>query len=308
MSHANEEDDGIDLTKFDAIVDKSLSEGTLKIYNNKLKRIRDVLLVPDEHEAEGSDDDDSDSEDETERPRKIAKNIEDISARRLLKFIEEESEHASGESKTASVPEAYRNALMYYYRKNNITPIPVEIEVTLAKFIKGVRNEYAAGRRDGTHKATEGKDVLDFETYEQICFASMKDGNFNGHLYMILMWNMASRSDNAQALNYQSLKWSGDCITVTIEKSKAKQAGAMRRMYPRISSCIRSLRLCGVKFCKLPKCDHWYSNAKAADLRANPRTCIATIQGLYLLVLAAPPLSSPLCSCRRLSKSVVMPM
>ena len=221
-------DDGIDLTKFDAIAEKSLSDGTRKIYRNKLKRIREVLLVPDDPD-DPEDPDTSDSEEEAnEEAVKGPQEIEDINPRKLLKFIEEESEHASGESKTASTPEAYRNALMFYYRKHNIKPIPVEIEVHLAKFIKGVRNMYAAGRRDGTHKATEGKDVLDFSTYEQICLASMTDGNFNGHLYMILMWNMASRSDNAQALNYQSLSWTGDCITVTIEKSKARQAGAMR--------------------------------------------------------------------------------
>lgn len=190
-------DGDINLDSFEAIASSSLSSNTTRIYNNKLKRIRDELIVGDENM-------DSDAD------------IKDINPKKLLQFVEKESKHNDGKLKTHGTPEAFRNALMYYYRKHNLE-IPHEIEVKLAKFVKGVRNLYAAGRQNGTYKATEGKDVLDFQTYEDICAASLKAGYCDGHLYMILMWNMTCRSNNAESLNCASIQWSGDCMTVTIE-------------------------------------------------------------------------------------------
>lgn len=196
-----------DLTTFYEMVDNSLSERTRGLYNNRLKRVRNALKEPGMDESDVV--------------------LEDIPARKVLKFVESESLHPNGKLKSASTPDGYRSALVYYFYKKHKT-LPREITVDLQKFVKGIKSKIAEGRRSGEYRATEGRDVLSFETLVDICRATIADEYTDGHLFLLFSWALTCRSDTTQNINFSCLRWDGDCITVVIPKSKTLQQGAMR--------------------------------------------------------------------------------
>ncbi len=196
-----------DLTTFYEMVDNSLSERTRGLYNNRLKRVRNALKDPGMAEADVV--------------------LEDVPPRKVLKFVESESLHPNGKLKSASTPDGYRSALVYYYYKKQKT-LPQEIAVDLQKFVKGIKSKIAEGRRSGEYKATEGRDVLSFETLKAVCKATIADDYCDGHLFMLFSWALTCRSDTTRNMNFSCLRWDGDCITAVIPKSKTLQQGAMR--------------------------------------------------------------------------------
>lgn len=196
-----------DLTSFYAMVDNSLSQNTRTSYNNRLKRIRSALKEPHQEESDVA--------------------LEELPAKKILKFVEDESVHPNGKLKSASTPDGYRSALVYHFYKTH-KDLPREISIDLQKFVKGVKGKIAEGRRSGEYKATEGRDVLSFETLREVCKATIADDYSDGHLFLLFSWALTCRSDTTQNINFSCIRWDSDCITVVIPKSKTMQQGAMR--------------------------------------------------------------------------------
>jgi len=203
---------GANLSKFEATRARKLSPKTLKIYELRLARIRRWWSEAKSIEIEDV-------------------SIEAIDGDQLKEFIANEAVHQTGKKagamKSTSGTESYRNALVYYYRTNELA-VPKHIDIDIAEFMKGHRRDIADARRDGTYATTEGKDCLEFDGFSRICKATIADKYLEGHLFFILCWNMTCRAESVAHLNMQSIKWSQDCLCITIPKDKTHQQGANR--------------------------------------------------------------------------------
>ena len=93
--------------------------------------------------------------------------VESLHENEVLNFISKDSLKEDGSLKSASTPEAYRSALLHYFQSQNL-PVPHNYKVVLNNFVKGHKANVATARQDGTMKATEGKDAIDFSTYKEL--------------------------------------------------------------------------------------------------------------------------------------------
>lgn len=99
--------------------------------------------------------------------------LEDINPEEVLVFITSQCKTKEGKSKSVSVPEAYRSSILYYYRSvinRDDHLIPREYLVGLSNFVKGMRNHIADERQAGNYKTTEGKEAVEFEQLQRLCF------------------------------------------------------------------------------------------------------------------------------------------
>ena len=198
-----------ELDGYNKTCENSLKPNTVKKYERCLKRIRENFAYED-------DDDES-------------VQIIDVDVRDILRYIHKESiDPVTKQPKSASLVESYRSALVYYYKEVARVAVPPEIDSGLQKYVKGRKQEIAVLRQRGRYKATEGKDVLIYQQYKALMEGTAGDICKEGRLFAILCWNMTCRGETAVNLNYKSIKWAGDCLRITIERSKTQQAGAER--------------------------------------------------------------------------------
>jgi len=189
--------------RFDATVAASKSDKTRAIYNRMIKRLQKGLNVAEDA------------------------SVESLCENEVLNFISSDSVKEDGTLKSASTPEAYRSALLHHFRSRNL-PVPHNYEVVLNNFVKGHKANVASARLDGTMKATEGKDAIDFRTYKELSRRAWSTKSVDDALFFVLAWNMSCRATSANSVNLSHIQWREDCLFLTIPKSKTTQRGAQR--------------------------------------------------------------------------------
>lgn len=210
MSSDSETDTVIDEVvldgRFDATVAASQSKQTRAIYTRMLSRLRKGLSVAEDVP------------------------VESLCETAVLNFITSDSVKEDGTLKSGSTPEAYRSALLHYFRNVIDTEVPHMYAVVLNKFVKGHKANVATARLDGTMKATEGKDAIDFRTFKELSYRAWTLASVDDALFFVLAWNMSCRAGSANDLNLSHIQWREDCLYLTIPKSKTLQRGAQRGM------------------------------------------------------------------------------
>lgn len=192
--------------RFDATVAASKSKKTRAIYNRMLNRLRRGLGVAEDVP------------------------VESLNEVLVLNFIMSDSVKKDGTLKSSSTPEAYRSALLHHFRTTIGKDVPRNYEVVLNRFVKGHKSNVATARLDGTMKATEGKDAIDFRTFKELSTRAWIKATVEDALFFVLAWNMSCRAGSANDLNLSHIQWREDCLYLTIPKSKTLQRGAQRGM------------------------------------------------------------------------------
>jgi len=191
--------------RFDSTVAASKSAKTRASYKRRLNRLRKGLSVADD-EA-----------------------VENLCETAVLNFISNDSIKADGTMKSGSIPEGYRSALLHHFKSNNLL-VPHSYQVTLNNFVKGHKANIASARLNGTMKATEGKDAIDFRTFKELSHRAWTTKAVDDALFFVLAWNMSCRAGSANDLNFSHIQWREDCLHLTVPKSKTNQRGAQRGM------------------------------------------------------------------------------
>ena len=106
-----------------------------------------------------------------------------------------------------------------------------QFKASIKAFLTGVKKDIADQRMAGTRKATVGKQPMGFEAYVEMATAFMRQSRgvnckrFSfAHVYLVLTWNLACRTENTAKMNLRHLVWQQDCLIITLPKSKTDQA------------------------------------------------------------------------------------
>jgi hypothetical protein len=126
--------------------------------------------------------------------------------------------------KSFSTPEGYRSALVNMYKSVNVS-LPEIFGNELKDYFKGYRNEIATKKLNGEMKAIEGKDGFSHTQYKTLCEIAFRSNSYMKHLFLVISWNLMTRSKSTSNIHLDHLKWIDDCIVFNIPKDKSHLAG-----------------------------------------------------------------------------------
>jgi hypothetical protein len=143
-------------------------------------------------------------------------------------FFEFIAKHKSGKKndqfKSFSTQDGYRSALVNLFKENKY-PVPQFFNGKLKDYFKGYRNQIADLKLNGELKAFEGKSVLSQTQYKTLCNLSFCCNSYMMHLFLVISWNLMTRSKSTTNIHFDHMKWYNDCIAFNIPKDKAHQSG-----------------------------------------------------------------------------------
>lgn len=157
-----------------------------------LKRFARSLMLKEEDEEEGELDDEADNGDGFEDDRTAVTHTTYRS-------------NSSGKTTQQRVGSAtmgnYLSALTYLYKENGIADAEASrlTRGILKKCLTGLKRDTSQRRQDGDLQALEGKAPLTFVGYTLICHYALEEKNRRSSfcwLYVMLCWNLVSRSNN----------------------------------------------------------------------------------------------------------------
>ena len=105
----------------------------------------------------------------------------------------------------------------------------------LSKYKKGTRRMSAKERKKHGLRTTEGKKHLPFKGYvrlAEILFKSENKEYIQAHTFLVLDWNMMSRSESVIESNIDLISQQKDCINIDLGKTKCDQEGLKYVDYP----------------------------------------------------------------------------
>jgi len=195
------------------VLSRQLSAATKKAYESKLRAFRTWLRSNEETATVAND--------QTIDTSRIA-------AQHVVDFMS--ATYGTGKSESTYV--SVVSAVKYLMGAQRVV-VTSEFKQALARYIKGMKKIMADQRRLGTRSCLVGKEPLSFAAYQEICKRLLEGAtgryascNTFALAFLTLSWNLVCRSESTQAINIRNMTWSGDCMKVTIAKSKTDQAGA----------------------------------------------------------------------------------
>ena len=128
--------------------------------------------------------------------------------------------------KSKSTSDANRSALVWYCTQHSIN-IDV-FRVQSMEFIRGVSNQRAQMKESGQIQVKAGKDVLTIDGYRSLCLIALRSKHYSAFLFVVLAWNLMTRSVTTASLRISHFAWGGDCIKVNWGgKHKSDQSGEL---------------------------------------------------------------------------------
>ncbi|KAH9081282.1 hypothetical protein LEN26_021403 [Aphanomyces euteiches] len=166
----------------------------------------------------------------------------------FLQFLVWTVNHKSIEISTLN---GHRSAIRSLYKNQRIS-LPEEFGEDIREVFSGLRRAKAHELQSGD-KGFTGKRPLTFSNFEKLALDTMLmfDGGFT-HLFLLLSWNLMSRSKSTETIRFEHISCENDSIVVC-HKTKTSQEGTKN---------------------KDPR--HCYSNP------FNPQVCLFLALGIYL--------------------------
>ena len=140
----------------------------------------------------------------------------------LFEYISRESHSQDGSLKNFSTPEGIHSMIVYIYGIKDFA-IPEAFKKNWLSFAKGYRNDEAREKTDG--HVTKGSDKLNFEQYKGLALLAAGSNFFHCHAFLLLGWNLMSRSGTTGLVKYKHLSMDGDHINVEVPSSKGDPSG-----------------------------------------------------------------------------------
>jgi hypothetical protein len=125
-----------------------------------------------------------------------------------------------------------KSALIHLYRMSK-HDIPSDFADNLKIFMKVMKRTVAAKKMEDGDSGIVGKKKMDFKVYEMICELFLKEEGEEylfARCFLILDWNLMSRSDNIVHAHLFHITWEDDCLVFHFAKAKwTRQGGTVIR-------------------------------------------------------------------------------
>jgi integrase len=218
-----EEDEDIGgLARAKVIIDKRISTSTRKGYDSHIKKLVKWLKI---HHA-----DQVVTINGFERPRiPLPRDV-------LMQFLGDAPRlDRNGRLKAAdkapianSTMNGIASAINDLYREAKIEmDQATRIEVT--SLMRGYKRTIADEKLAGRMKVFEGKRPITFRGYAMLAKYALKSQEKDSvfaHLYIVLCWNLFSRSNSIANIMYNHIEWKEDALMITTPKHKGDQEGS----------------------------------------------------------------------------------
>jgi hypothetical protein len=150
---------------------------------------------------------------------------------------------------SASSLSGYRSALLWYYEQNNHIPTQAESKF-MSDCYHGYMKRVAIKKQRGIMDQEEGMTGFSFRGYCDLAtyFMSMKpwtSGLFSW-CYLVLSWNLLSRTETVSKLMLAHFTWVEDCMVVSVAKHKSDQTGEGVRISKHIYANPTNPSICPV--------------------------------------------------------------
>ena len=135
--------------------------------------------------------------------------------------------HASGEMFTFSAYNTHRAALTNLFKKYDYTPSR-GFQKKLSELFKGLKRTLAKRIQEDGLRVDVGKKPLEFDLYvflnKMLLKHSSKDFTFV-RLFLLLSWNLMSRSSNTVHIKFAHLDWHEDALHIHFAHQKTTRSG-----------------------------------------------------------------------------------
>ena len=132
-----------------------------------------------------------------------------------------------GSSLGVSSYDQAKSALVHLYRMSKYD-MSSDFADNLKMFMKGMKRTVAAKKMENGDSGIVGKKKMDFKVYEKICELFLKEEGEEflfARCFLVLEWNLMSRSDNIVHAHLFHITWEDDCLAFRFAKSKTDQTG-----------------------------------------------------------------------------------
>ena len=140
------------------------------------------------------------------------------------------ADQVDGKVKAAATVDGYCTVLKYYYRAAGFF-IDAELANFFKNFHEGYKRIVARKKEAGIMKNYEGKVAVTYVIYCALAkvalFAASERTQFSSfvHLYLVLCWNLFSRSCSVSSLRTHHCKWVNDSLVIDMSVQKGDQTG-----------------------------------------------------------------------------------
>ena len=113
-------------------------------------------------------------------------------------------------------------SVMSVLEKQELSNLMVSLKKTIQK-----------ERRDLSLKTTEGKDIMNWKTYQYLCEVLTDEGTKEAIFvlcWLTLQWNLMSRSEATEAICFRQLKWEADHLKIYFPRHKSDPKGEEREI------------------------------------------------------------------------------
>ena len=117
--------------------------------------------------------------------------------------------------------DGYRSAITALYKEHHISHILPRDE--LSEFLSGYKRTIADLKAEGNMSQHEGKRPVTLEEFRKLATFSFQSGYdvsqyLTNTLFILLCWNLMSRSISVARLMYNHITWIGDALVVELPK------------------------------------------------------------------------------------------
>ena len=140
------------------------------------------------------------------------------------------ADQVDGKVKAAATVDGYCTVLKYYYRAAGFF-IDAELANFFKNFHEGYKRIVARKKEAGIMKNYEGKVAVTYVIYCALAkvalFAASERTQFSSfvHLYLVLCWNLFSRSCSVSSLRTHHCTWVNDSLVIDMSVQKGDQTG-----------------------------------------------------------------------------------
>jgi hypothetical protein len=195
---------------------KRLAVNTKNQYQQKVKNLKAWLLL--NHPAQIVDD-------QITLP---------LSSDQLIAYMSQVCHKANpkeGESpfNSFSTVSGYNSAVKWLYQESGVQMAP-DATKKMSDFLLGYRRQVAEFKESGQMKMFEGKYPMTPLVYRFLAKKALEmDRDFHlsctVHTFLLLAWNLISRSNTVEHLMFERVEWEEDSLVVSIGKMKNDQEG-----------------------------------------------------------------------------------
>jgi hypothetical protein len=124
-----------------------------------------------------------------------------------------------------------KSTLVHLFRMSKYD-IPAEFADNLKIFMKGMKRTVAAKKMEDGDSGIIGKKKMDFKVFKKICALFLKEEAEEflfAHCFLVLEWNLMSRSDNIVHAHLFHITWEDDCLAFRFCKKQNGPDGEEQR-------------------------------------------------------------------------------